>query len=81
MSGMKVDGTITFKNMDGNLLAIAGASGEACKHGTAVVTGISNLDELGPSEIFFNPLPRFLFLLFLVNAAVASIGISAGTST
>ncbi|KAK9094514.1 hypothetical protein Scep_025983 [Stephania cephalantha] len=48
---------------------------------TIVVIGISNPYELDPSNIFFNPLPLFLFLLSLVNVDVASTGISAGTTT
>ncbi|KAK9132751.1 hypothetical protein Scep_012279 [Stephania cephalantha] len=50
-------------------------------HGVVVVIGISNLDELDPSDIFFNPLPLFLFLFFSVNVGVASTIIFGSTTT
>ncbi|KAK9148871.1 hypothetical protein Scep_007628 [Stephania cephalantha] len=67
--------------MDGILLAIACAIGEVCTHGTAIVTGIYNLDELDPSYVFFNPLPLFLFIFFLVDEGLVSTRILAGTTT
>ncbi|KAK9140676.1 hypothetical protein Scep_010357 [Stephania cephalantha] len=66
--------------MDGNLLAIADANREMCTQGTALVTGISSPNELDPSDVFFNPLLFFLFLLFSFNTCVASTEISTGTT-
>ncbi|KAK9158317.1 hypothetical protein Scep_004891 [Stephania cephalantha] len=66
--------------MDGSLHAIACASVEVCTHGIALVTSIYNPDELDPLDVSFNPLLLLLFLLFLVNAGIASTEISAGTT-
>ncbi|KAK9148332.1 hypothetical protein Scep_007089 [Stephania cephalantha] len=52
-----------------------------CTHGTAVVTGIFNSNELDPSDTLFIFMPLFLFLLFLVMASVASTGISTSATT
>ncbi|KAK9094944.1 hypothetical protein Scep_026413 [Stephania cephalantha] len=65
--------------MDRSLLAIACASGKAYMHNIVMVIGISNRDELDPSDIFFNPLLFFLFLLSSIKAGVTSNGISVGT--
>ncbi|KAK9105029.1 hypothetical protein Scep_021873 [Stephania cephalantha] len=66
--------------MDGSLLVNTGVSGETCTHGTAVVTGISNPDELD-HRISFSFSCLFFILLFLVMAGVALTGISAGATT
>ncbi|KAK9105267.1 hypothetical protein Scep_022111 [Stephania cephalantha] len=75
-----IGGTIITEDMDRNLLVTTGANGELCTHGTAMVTSISNPNELDHSDVFFNPLPLFLIPLFLVNANVASTQIFAGTT-
>ncbi|KAK9089211.1 hypothetical protein Scep_028293 [Stephania cephalantha] len=79
-SKIKVGGTITFEDTDGNIIVNMEANREKCMHSNALVTGISNPDELDPLDIFFNPLPFFLFLLFSVSTGIASTGVFVGAS-